>query len=410
MLQKTSEMKVMRDVIHGYIHVDLQVIWDLISAKEFQRLRRVHQLGGVFQVYHNAEHTRFSHSLGVYEIVRRMVYEIEGLDQQLSEREKACVMMAGLLHDIGHLPFSHAFETICDIPHEEFSKQIILGDSEVHCILCKYDATLAQEVADIISYQHPNELLNQIVSGQLDADRMDYLLRDAYFSGTSYGNFDLERILRTIRVKDNQLVVKESGIHSVEDYIMARYHMYWQVYYHPVARSYEIILRKIFKRMKEVYATKKEMFHNLEMFVPFLTGTPTISDHFILDEPAAYYGFTLLCNKEDEILQDLCRRLLNRNLFEYKSVHSQEDVDEIRNAVAKAGFDVRYYVKEDKTMQSPYLPYKAGDGHNVYVLSDTMDVSELSKKSVIVNSVVHGDIKEDKKVFYVKGEEESCWK
>ena len=110
MLKTCEETKVMRDVIHGYIHIELQVIWDLLNSKEFQRLRRIHQLGGVFQVYHNAEHTRFSHSLGVYEIVRRMVYEIKDIKDRLNEYEKATVMIAGLLHDVGHLPFSHPTE------------------------------------------------------------------------------------------------------------------------------------------------------------------------------------------------------------------------------------------------------------------------------------------------------------
>lgn len=401
MLQRTNETKVMRDVIHGYIHIDLQVIWDLIDAKEFQRLRRINQLGGVFQVYHNAEHTRFSHSLGVYEIVRRMVHEIHGLKEELSEDEKACVMIAGLLHDIGHLPFSHAFEPICATPHEEFSKKIILEESEIHDILVKCNPEFPQIVANIIEHNHDKELMNQLVSGQLDADRMDYLLRDAYFTGTSYGNFDLERILRTIRVQDNQLVVKESGIHSVEDYIMARYHMYWQVYYHPIARSYEAILEKIFKRMKDIYPTHREMFKDLQMFTPFLSGEVNIQDHFILDEAAAYYGFNLLSNKEDEILQDLCKRLLNRRLFDYKNISTKEELNLIRKQLQEKGYDERYYLKEDKMTQSPYSPYQTGDSHNIYVLDNSKEVKELSKVSVIVRSCVQGDVKEDLKVFYV---------
>ena len=214
MLRKTDEVKVMRDPIHGYIHVEYQILWDCINAREFQRLRRIHQLGGDFQVYHTAEHTRFSHSLGVYEIVRRMVEEVDGLKNDLNEHEKVTVMLAGLLHDVGHGPFSHAFEAISGFSHEVYTKRILLEDSEIHRILCRADEQLPYAVASIISYEHPNELLNQIVSGQLDADRMDYLLRDAYATGTSYGEFDLERILRTIRIRDHQILVKESGIHK----------------------------------------------------------------------------------------------------------------------------------------------------------------------------------------------------
>lgn len=400
MFKRTNEVKVMRDVVHGYIHVHLQIIWDLINAKEFQRLRRINQLGGVFQVYHNAEHSRFSHSLGVYEIVQRMVYEIDDLNYSLSEYEKVTVMIAGLLHDIGHLPFSHAMEKVCDTKHEEFSTQIILGDTEVHSILNRAFKGLAKDVAAVISYCHPNEILNQIVSGQLDADRMDYLLRDAYCTGTSYGKFDLERILRTIRVKSQKIVVKESGMHSVEDYIMARYHMYWQVYLHPVARSFELILQQLFLRMKKIYKENPEWFTDLEMFVPFLQGEPDIHNHFMLDEHAAYYGFHLLTHKDDAILKDLSNRILNRRLFEYEAYQNEEQLKSMKEKVTAMGYDPDYYIHLDKTSKSPYSPYGFSDTHNIYVLDTNGEVTELSKKSVIVKSLVQGDIKEEMKVFY----------
>ena len=305
-MQKTDEVKVMRDPIHGYIHVDEQVIWDCINAKEFQRLRRIHQLGGDFQVYHTAEHTRFSHSLGVYEIVRRMVGEIPHLKESLNEYEKVTAMLAGLLHDIGHGPFSHAFEGISALKHEEYTVKIILENSEIHHILEAVDPNLPKDVASIITYQHPKECMNQLVSGQLDADRMDYLLRDAYFTGTSYGNFDLERILRTIRMVDGRIVVKESGIHSVEDYIMARYHMYWQVYLHPVARSYEALLTVLFKRLKDLYRIDTSICEAVPMFAPFLSGeAASIEALYELDEAAALYGLSCLIKWKDDISKDL---------------------------------------------------------------------------------------------------------
>ena len=236
--KKTSEVKVLRDPIHGYIHIDLQVVWDVINTSWFQRLRRIRQLGGASLVYHCAEHTRFAHSLGVYEIVRRMVTEVTDIKDTLSDYEKVCVMLAGLLHDIGHGPFSHTFEGITTTSHEEFSCRIIEEDTDVHKVLEEAMPGLAKDVADVIRHEAKNPLLSQMISSQLDADRMDYLLRDAYFTGTAYGQFDLERILRTIRIQDgNTLVVKESGVYAVENYIMSRYHMYWQVYYHPTARG-----------------------------------------------------------------------------------------------------------------------------------------------------------------------------
>lgn len=401
MLKKTNETKVMRDPIHGYIHVDLKIIWDCINAKEMQRLRRIHQLGGDFQVYHTAEHSRFSHSLGVYEIVRRMVSEIESLHEALSEYDKACVMLAGLLHDIGHGPFSHAFEGISKYTHEEYTVKIITEDSDIHRLLLNCDPNLPHDVASIIQYAHPKDCLNQIVSGQLDADRMDYLLRDAYFTGTSYGNFDLERILRTIRLVDDKIVVKESGIHSVEDYIMARYHMYWQVYLHPVARSYEAILSILFQRLKDVYEEMPSCLKEVTMFHPFLSGTANIHDLHQLDESAALYGFSLLQNCKDDILRDTAYRLLNRRLFEYVVYKDERDIKRIREEVAALGYEPDYYVYHDTVSQEPYSPYTSNqNGHNIWVLSDRGEICELSQASDIVRALTRADLKQEQKIYY----------
>lgn len=401
MFERTEEVKVMRDPIHGYIHVHYKVIWDCINAREFQRLRRIHQLGGDFQVYHTAEHTRFSHSLGVYEIVRRMVEEIEELSRSLSEYEKCAAMLAGLLHDLGHGPFSHAFEAVSDCHHEQFTQRILLEDSEIHRILSAADVRLPQDVADIIGYRYKNDLLNQLVSGQLDADRMDYLLRDAYFTGTSYGTFDMERILRTIRIQDAHLAVKESGIHSVEDYIMARYHMYWQVYLHPVARSYEIMIALLFERMKTLWKQKPSFFAGLEMFTPFLSGERVaIEALFRLDEAAALYGFALLTQRSDPILRDLAARVLDRRLFAY----TQEEADTYAKIcpIAKAnGYDPQYYVHRDHVIQKPYSPYKGRQGtHVIWIVDEQGTLSELSEKSAIVSALVDAKVKEQQLVYY----------
>ena len=401
MFERTEEVKVMRDPIHGYIHVHYKVIWDCINAREFQRLRRIHQLGGDFQVYHTAEHTRFSHSLGVYEIVRRMVEEIEELSRSLSEYEKCAAMLAGLLHDLGHGPFSHAFEAVSDCHHEQFTQRILLEDSEIHRILSAADVRLPQDVADIIGYRYKNDLLNQLVSGQLDADRMDYLLRDAYFTGTSYGTFDMERILRTIRIQDAHLAVKESGIHSVEDYIMARYHMYWQGYLHPVARSYEIMIALLFERMKTLWKQKPSFFAGLEMFTPFLSGERVaIEALFRLDEAAALYGFALLTQRSDPILRDLAARVLDRRLFAY----TQEEADTYAKIcpIAKAnGYDPQYYVYRDHVTQKPYSPYKGRQGtHVIWIVDEQGTLSELSEKSAIVSALVDAKVKEQQLVYY----------
>ena len=351
MLERTPEVKVLRDPIHGYIHIDLKVVWDCLNTREFQRLRRIHQLGGDFQVYHTAEHTRFSHSLGVYEIVRRMVREIPDIAESFSEYEKCTAMLAGLLHDIGHGPFSHAFESVSSCRHETFTQRILLEDSEIHRVLADADPRLPQDIAAIIAYRHPNDLLNQLVSGQLDADRMDYLLRDAYFTGTSYGTFDMERILRTIRVRGRRMAVKESGIHSVEDYIMARYHMYWQVYLHPVARSYETIISMIFRRMKEQWQKDADAFSRLEMFVPFLQDGPAgIEDLYVLDESAALYGFSLLEHGDDPVLRDLASRARSRRLFDYVEYEDEAQLE--RSAGRRGRAAMIRAIMSSRTMSS----------------------------------------------------------
>lgn len=404
MFEKTSEHKVLRDPIHGYIHVDDQIIWDCINAKEMQRLRRIHQLGGDFQIYHTAEHSRFSHSLGVYEIVRRMVNEIEELSVRLSDYEKLTVMLAGLLHDIGHGPFSHAFEAVSLMKHEDYTCKIITEQSEIHELLDHCDSNLACDVADIIKGQHRNDLLNQIVSGQLDADRMDYLLRDAYFTGTSYGNFDLERIIRTMRVVDERITVKESGIHSVEDYIMARYHMYWQVYLHPVARSYEGLMVMLFRRLKDIYKEDAGSLQMVEMLIPFLKDTPAgIDDLFLLDEAAAFYGLALLRKHPDPILRDLTRRILDRDLFEYETITNKDRITELQGVAEKAGYPARYYVHSDTAAQALYSLYQRNEsGHNIWILGEDQTVKELSTISPLVHAVCHEKLKEDWKAYYPK--------
>jgi len=172
MFRKTDEVKVLRDPVHGYIHVDYEAVWQCINSAWFQRLRRIRQLGGAYMVYHTADHTRFGHSLGVYEIVRRMVTEVPDISNALTEREKLTVMLAGLMHDIGHGPYSHAFEKVSGTSHEEYTCRIIEEDPEIRGILENTAEGMAKEVADVIRHKSANPILPQLVSSQLDADRM----------------------------------------------------------------------------------------------------------------------------------------------------------------------------------------------------------------------------------------------
>ena len=401
-LKKLDETKVLKDPVHSYIHIHYEVIWNCLDSKEFQRLRRIRQLGGDFQVYPTAEHSRFSHSLGVYEIVRRMVTEVKSLCVELTEYEKVCVMLAGLLHDVGHGPFSHAFENITNHSHEEYTAKIILGNTELNAILRAVSKKLPRDIVSIIQHTHENDILNQIVSGQLDADRMDYLLRDSYFTATSYGQFDLERILRTIRVRKTAegrkvIVVKYTGIHSVEDYIMARYQMYWQVYYHPVARSYEAVFIQLFNRLKDIFKGDKDYFEDMKVLVPFLEKSEvSVDEYFKLDENSLLYCCALIQDKEDKIAADLARRLQNRNLFEYVD-YNEENLAQIRNMLKENNLDERYYLRIENVEASVYSPYK---GRKILIEKLNGDIVALEKASTIVESITKGQTKKEGTIFF----------
>src|SRR5699024_9042908 len=249
---KLEEVKVFKDPVHRYVRIDDQVIWDLVATREFQRLRRIKQLGTTYLTFHGAEHSRFNHSLGVYEIVRRIIDKIEKYDAWNKEERLTC-LCAALLHDLGHGPFSHSFEKVFDLDHEAFTKAIITGDTEVNAVLKKVDIDFPEKVAAVINKTYEDKLVVSVISSQIDADRMDYLLRDAYYTGVSYGQIDMERIMRIMLTTKDKVVIKSTGMHAVEDYIMSRYQMNWQVYFHHVTRSAETILVQIFDRVKYLY-------------------------------------------------------------------------------------------------------------------------------------------------------------
>ena len=395
-----DEEKVFRDPIAGYVRVNNEIVWRCIESREFQRLKRIKQLGSTFMVYHTGEHSRFSHSLGVYEIIRRMVNEVKDLNNGLSDYDKTIVMLAGLLHDIGHAPFSHSFESILNKKHEDYTISIITEKSEVNDILNSYSSSLSADIASIIKGTYHNSILCQLVSSQLDADRMDYLLRDSYFTGTKYGEFDLERILRTLRVADGKVVIKSSGMHTIEDYIMARYHMYWQVYYHPVSRSYDVLLEKLFLRLKDLYIENSDkIVQQYPMFKDLLENETLTNDQmYHLDDSCCHYGFQLMCQNDDKILADLAYRVLNRRLFKYCSIDKK---DQIYNMVVEHGFNPKYYFSQDIQIQNPYKPY-SNEISSIWVVKDDGEIVELSKEIRIVSSIFQNNQYKDEKVFFPK--------
>lgn len=394
-----EDRKVFRDAVHNYIPVDHTVILDLINSSEMQRLRRIKQLGGTFQVYQTAEHSRFVHSLGVYAIVIRMINE-SIIGERIDDYDKLVVMCAGLLHDIGHGPFSHSFESITGLSHEEYTIKIILDDTNITTILNNCIDGLASDVAKVINKTYENKIVVQMISSQLDADRMDYLLRDSYFTGTTYGQFDLARILRITQVCNGKIVYKESGVQAIEDYILARYHMYWQVYYHPTTRSYERILISIFKRIKDLYNEGFDL-GDIRYLEPILKGSVSAKEYLQLDEGIINYYFRCFLDCKDEILNDLTNRFLNRKLFIYDNYQGDKHQERIEQHVRSLGYNPRYYVLHDDISQMPYLHYGDDDAiGEIQILKQDKLVS-LPEASEIVGALTSAKSnKDDHKIFY----------
>ncbi len=391
--QKLDEVKVFKDPVHRYVRVSDRVIWDLIGTPEFQRLRRIKQLGTTFLTFHGAEHSRFNHSLGVYEIVRRIIDKFESYTEWPEEERLLC-LCAALLHDLGHGPFSHSFEKVFSLDHEKITKAIILGDTAVNRILEKVEQGFAAKVASVIDKSYDDKLIVSLISSQTDADRMDYLLRDAYYTGVSYGHFDLDRILRVMRPTKDQVVIKSTGMHAIEDYIMCRYQMYWQVYFHPVTRSAEVILTKILDRAKYLYETDYVFSLEPTHFISFFHEDHEINihDYFKLDESVVLYYFQLWQDEQDPILSDLSHRFVNRNLFKYIEINPVEEMDkyeQLRELFKEAQIDPDYYLAIDSSSDLPYDFYQSEEKERmpIFLMMPNGDFKELSTHSEVVEAI-----------------------
>ncbi|ULL13308.1 HD domain-containing protein [Paenibacillus sp. H1-7] len=387
------EEKVFKDPVHKYIYVQDQTVWDLINTKEFQRLRRIRQLGTCFLTFHGAEHSRFSHSLGVYEVTRKIISQFErnGYEDWPSE-ERLLSLCAALLHDVGHGPFSHSIEKTFGTNHEEWSCRIVLGDTEVNRVLKQVSPSFPQKVAGVIAKTYNQEIVISLVSSQLDADRMDYLLRDAYFTGVNYGTFDLERILRVMRPFQGHIVVKESGMHAVEDYLMSRYQMYWQVYFHPVTRSAEVILHNIFQRAKQLYEENYAFSFMLQPLLSLFRRTLTVEEYLLLDEAFMQTVLMQWSGEADPILSDLCSRFLNRRLFKYVTLEriDVQLIEQLRDAMTALGIDPAFYLEIDFPSDLSYDVYRPGEHDEklpILLLDHKEGLTEISRKSEIVRSI-----------------------
>src|SRR5690625_4953619 len=356
-----------------------------------QRLRRIKQLGATNLTFHGAEHSRFNHSLGVYEIVRRIIQKMELRPEWNSEERLVC-LCAALLHDLGHGPFSHSFEKVFSLDHELFTEKIILGDTGVNKVLSQVAEDFPKDVANVINKTYHDKLVTSLISSQIDADRMDYLLRDAYYTGVSYGNFDMVRILRVMRPTEDQVVIKSTGMHAVEDYIMSRYQMYWQVYFHPVTRSAEVILTKIFHRVKYLFENNYAFKEEPHLIKNIFTKNIAVEDYLALDESVVYYYFQLWQEELDPILSDLCERFVNRRLLkyiEYDPSEQADDLEQLKRLFMKVGIDPDYYIAVDSSTDLPYDFYQSDDAERVPIslLMPNGELKELSMHSDVVEAI-----------------------
>jgi len=403
--QKLYEEKVFKDPVHRYIHVRDRVIWDLIGTREFQRLRRIKQLGTTYLTFHGAEHSRFTHSLGVYEIIRRMVDDVFSGRPEWNNEDRLLALCAGLLHDVGHGPFSHTFEKIFNLDHEEFTRYIIEGNTEINKILKRVGEDFPEKVAAIIAKTSPNKLVTSMISSQIDADRMDYLLRDAYYTGVSYGNFDMERLLRVMRPRPDGIVIKQSGMHAVEHYLISRYQMYWQVYFHPVSRSAEAILTGILKRAKDLHKDGYQFNYVPVHFSSLFEGKVDLEEYVKLDESVLLYYFQAWQEEEDEILRDLCSRFLNRKLFKFVDFKAETDTDQIMllsKLFEEIGIDPKYYLIRDIMSDEAYDYFRYGEEESkkpILLLLANGEIKEISRRSDLVEGIT-GKKLTDSKLFY----------
>lgn len=400
-MQKLVKQQVFRDPLYGYIHVDDVLVMNIINSSLFQRLRRIRQLSGVQMVFHGAEHSRFSHSLGVYEIANRFL-TIPDVKEALDERSKMILLCAALLHDIGHGAYSHAFEDVFGVNHEKIGASLILENKELRSILDAVDDMFAKDVASVILKKRKFPLIEQLISSQLDVDRLDYLERDAYFTGTAYGHIDLDRLIRVLYIRNGKLVFKYSGIHAIENYLIARYHMYWQVYYHAVSRAYEVNLEKIFLRVKDLLLSGFEFKGDVEPLKKVIDNPKDLENYVRIDD---YYingliaGFT---RSEDGILRMLADDFLNRHIWGYVN-DTPENQEKILSI--KAGFDeegLTYFTSSRTVENATYKDDEENFGDKIYIMLEDGSISTLREQSQIINSLMQSGNKRDPKFFYRK--------
>lgn len=387
--------KIFRDPVHNDILMTSDIIYDLTNTKEFQRLRRIKQVPTTSFTFHGAEHSRFSHCLGVYDIARRVVDLFEKRYPDLWNKDESLLTMtSALLHDVGHGAYSHTFELLFDTDHEAIGQDIITNpDTEINAILRRVSPDFPDKVASVINHTYPNKQVVQLISSQIDCDRMDYLLRDSYYTGTNYGQFDLTRILTSMKPTEEGIAFDITGMHAVEDYLISRYQMYMQVYFHPASRAIEVLLQNLLKRAKTLYQKDKNYFQKSSpLLLPFFESQSTLADYLQLDDGVLNTYFQTWMSSTDKVLSDLASRFINRKLFTSVTFdsESQGQLDILKNIVTSVGFNAEYYTAEHSNFDLPYDIYRPESKKprtQIEILQKNGSLKELSSLSPLVASL-----------------------
>jgi HD superfamily phosphohydrolase len=366
--------KIINDPVHGFIHTKFDIILELINHPFFQRLRNIVQLGLTNYVYPGANHTRFHHALGAFHLMQEAIKNLREKGIQISEEEEEAACIAILLHDIGHGPFSHTLEhsILKGISHEEISLYLMKQLN----VSFNGRMTLAIEM---FQNRYHRKFFFQLISSQLDVDRLDYLSRDSFFTGVKEGKINVDRILKMLYVKDNQLVVEEKGALSIESYLIARKIMYWQVYIHKTVLSVEQMLVQLFRRIEDLKIENKFIItHNsLDFFLQNnqkLALNEIIIDAFIkISDSDVWHLLKNLQTSEDRILNYLSNAIINRKLLKSKSsVDSFEHTYKIKD-----GYDPNYLIFQQKI---DLTTYSNNDG--IMILKKDGSIQSLQDYSI----------------------------
>lgn len=393
------DYKIINDPVFGFIRIPRGLLLEIVKHPYFYRLSRIKQLGLAYMVFPGAQHTRFQHSIGAYHLVTNAMRSLTRKGHFIFDSEEEAVSAAILLHDIGHGPFSHVLEhtLISGVSHEEISLLIMERLNQA----MRGELTLAIK---IFKNEYPKQFLHQLISSQLDVDRLDYLRRDSFFSGVTEGNIGSSRIIDMLNVVDDHLVVEKKGIYSIENYLVSRRLMYWQVYLHKTAVSAELMLIRALQRAKYLAMNGEELFcsPSLRFFLyqeideeRFKEDDSSLNQFLQLDDNDIWSALKVWQHHDDKILSMLSSNLINRNIFKVETSDSPYDplfIEEKVNAISQHfgishSDTVRYLISEKEVGKDMYNLYddkieileKDGTIHDVAEVSDMLNIETLSK-------------------------------